>query len=160
MPGNVAFDHHPGIIGEGVWQVDAAEYLIERAAGHHVSLLKQHQMISQSRHFIRRVTDVDDRHRELLSQPLQVGKDFELALHVQRRKRFVHQQDLRRTEQCAGNRHALAFAAGKLVGGAVEKMRDAKQFGNFGQDKAVLTTQGTSLDTFLPEFHVAANGKV
>ena len=46
-------------------------------------------------------------------QALQIGQDFQFARVVESGERFVHQQDLRRREQGAGDGDALALAAGK-----------------------------------------------
>ncbi|KDB88474.1 citrate (Si)-synthase domain protein, partial [Bordetella bronchiseptica D989] len=83
---------------------------VQRAAGHRAALLQQHQVIGQPRHFVGRMADVDHRDVQFVVQALQVGQDFALALHVQRRQRLVHQQQARAGQQRAGDAHALAFA--------------------------------------------------
>ncbi len=47
------------------------------------------------------------------------------CLHVERRERFVHQQDLGPHRQGAGDGHALAHAAGQLIGPLVDRLGQA-----------------------------------
>ena len=61
--------------------------------------------------FVWRVADVEHRDFQLGGDFFQIGQDFLFAPQVQRRQRFVHQQELRRGEQRAANAHPLALAA-------------------------------------------------
>ena len=113
-------------------------------------------MVGEPCHLVRRVADVDDGQRQFAVQAFEIGQDFQLALQIERGQRLIHQQDLRRRQQGAGNRHALALAAGKFARRTVEQGGDAEQFGDLGQRK----TPGCGRRPFLAEFHVAAYREV
>ena len=130
--GDGGLDDDAGVVGEGGRQVDAAQHRVQRPAGDNLALVEQHQMVGEAGDFVGGVADVDDGNRQFSVQALKIGQDLQLALKIERGQRFVHQQDLRRGEQRPGNRHALAFAAGKLAGRAVEQVDDAEQFGDLG----------------------------
>jgi hypothetical protein len=51
----------------------------------------------------------------LIVEHLEKLHDLRAGLAVQRAGRFIGEQDLRIVDDCAGDRHALALAAGKLV---------------------------------------------
>ena len=78
-------------------------------------------MVGQAGDLIRCVADIHDRERQLAVQAFQIGQDFQLALQVKSGQRLVHQQELRRGEQGAGNGDALAFTAGKLAGHTLQR---------------------------------------
>ncbi len=131
--GDPGVENDARIVGKGGRQVDAAEYAIEWAAGDDPAVVEQNQVVGQAGHFIRRMADVDDRNGQFAMQAFQVGEDFQLALEVERGQRFVHEQDLRCSEQGAGDGDTLAFAAGELLRPALQQVRDAEQFGHLRQ---------------------------
>src|SRR5574343_1448384 len=156
MFGNSSLDHDPGVVGESRGQVDPAEHLVQGAAGDDLAGIEQDQVVGQPGNLVRRMADVDDRDRQFAMQALQIRQDFQLALQIQRSQRLVHQQNFRPGEQGAGDCDALAFATGKLGGGAIEQMLDAEQLRHLRQGKTV----GRAPGSFLPEFHVAAHRQV
>lgn len=52
MGGDADVDDDAGIVGKGGRQVDAAQDCVEGAAGHHPTLVEQHQMVGQAGDFI------------------------------------------------------------------------------------------------------------
>lgn len=76
-----------------------------------LALIQHHHMVGQPGDFVWRVADVEHRDFQLGGDFFQIGQDFLFAPQVQRRQRFVHQQELRRGEQRAANAHPLALAA-------------------------------------------------
>ena len=77
----------------------------------------------EPRHLGDGMADIDDRHADLVAQPLDVGQDLGLALLVERGERLVHQQQARVGEQRAADRDALLLAARQRVGPALEQVR-------------------------------------
>jgi hypothetical protein len=75
--------------------------------------------------------DVDDRQGEAVAQPLEKRKNLVLGRPVERRQRFVHQEELRLRQERASDRHALAFAAGEIARRAVEQRRHAEEIDDF-----------------------------
>ena len=71
------------------------------------------------------VGDEDEGDAELALQRLQLDLHLLAELEVERAERLVEQQHLRPVDQRAGERHALALAAGKLRGPARPRSRRA-----------------------------------
>ncbi len=71
------------------------------------------------------VGDIDEGDADVLLQVDQFDLHFFAQLGVQRRQRFVEQQQARPVDQRAGDRHALALAAGKLCRHAPALVRQA-----------------------------------
>ncbi|MNL36907.1 hypothetical protein D3C87_1590230 [compost metagenome] len=83
-------------------------------------------------------------------KPLQVRQDFAFALGIQRRQRFVHQQQFGTGEQGAGDPHSLPLAARKMLRMTIQQVADAQQFSRMGHvDPAQLFG-----DAFKTEFEV------
>ncbi|MCY1531503.1 hypothetical protein D9M68_667310 [compost metagenome] len=73
------------------------------------------------------VGDVDHREAELVVQALDLELHLFAQLLVQGAERFVHQHDVRREDQCAGQCHPLPLAAGELAGIAVAEVLQLDQ---------------------------------
>jgi len=87
----------------------------------HVSLLDNPAMIHH-RHPVTQLTDHTDimgddqiGKAELCPQLFQQLQDLRLNGHVERRGRFVADEYARSVDECAGDRHALALAAGQFM---------------------------------------------
>ena len=89
-------------------------------------------MVARRGHLGDRVADIEDRHPDLVAQPLEVGQDLLLARGVERGERLVHQQQPRAREQRAADRDALLLAAGEAGGPAIEQVADAEQLDDAG----------------------------
>src|ERR1700690_1329374 len=74
------------------------------------------------------MADIDDRHAVRVAQALDIRQDLGLAGLVERGERFVHQQQVRRREQRAADRHPLPLAAREQGRPALEERADAEQF--------------------------------
>ncbi|MDT4817227.1 hypothetical protein FQZ97_502980 [compost metagenome] len=151
-----AFDHHARVVFLGDGQVEARQGLVERSAGQHPAVVQQHQVIGQARHFIGRMTDVEQRNIQFVMQALQIGEDFTLALEIQRRQGFVHQQQARAGQQGAGDADALAFAAGQAARHAFQQMTDTQQFHRVVQFHPAILRGNTPL----AELQVASHREV
>ncbi len=156
MSGNLAFDHHTGVVAEGGRQVQSRQRLAQFALSDGAALLQQHHVVGQPRHFVRRVADVEHGDIQLVMQAFQIRQDLTLALEVERGQRFVHQQQARAGQQCAGNADALAFAAGQSVRHALEQMVDTQQFHRLLQRHTALWCRYSAH----AEFQIASHGKV
>ena len=86
-----------------------------------------HDGSGEPRYFVDRVADEDDGYADLVAQPLDVVDDLGLAGHVERGQRLVHEQQLRLGHERASQRHALALAARKGAGPAVQERLQAEQ---------------------------------
>ena len=80
------------------------------AARHHGDAIRHRQRLFLV------MGDEDEGDAGLALQPLQLDLHFLAQLVVERRQRFVEQQDLRLRRQRAGERHPLLLAAGDLAG--------------------------------------------
>src|SRR5262245_20798980 len=86
--------------------------------------------------------DIDDRNAELVPQPFDQRQDLELPLLIERRQRLVHQEYLRRGEQCATERHTLLLASGQQSGLPRQEMRDAERLDHRLELNAALRVRG------------------
>jgi hypothetical protein len=107
-------------------------------------------VIGQSRHFVGRVADVDQRNVQFVAQAFQPGQEFLLAGVVQRGQRLVHQEQARRRQQGTGDRNALLLAAGKPLRQAVEQRAEAEQL-----DDGIALHRGRAAGTTQAEIEVA-----
>ena len=64
-------------------------------------------------------------------QTLEEGQDVLSARAIERRKRFIHQQQLRLRHKGSADRDALPFTAGQVARRAIEQGRDAEQVDHF-----------------------------
>ena len=71
--------------------------------------------------------DVDGGGLAFLQDALQLGAHLHPQQGIEVGQRLVHQQDLRLHRQGAGDRDALALAAGKLSGIALQQLLDMHQ---------------------------------
>ena len=115
--------HHPGVVTTGERQIGAGEDLARPALRLHPAIRQQHQLIAQQAHLLHGVADKDHRNAALLLQALEHVGLMDAAAPVQRRKRFIQQQQIRLGQQSPGQCHPLALAAGEAVG------RLGQQFG-------------------------------
>lgn len=77
-------------------------------------------------HVVNHVRIVADQHHSQIARLFQLVEqveDLRLHRHVQRRSRFIQQQQLRPQQQCAHNRHALPLAARQLMRVAIQQAR-------------------------------------
>src|SRR3982074_2620496 len=82
---------------------------------------EDHNLRRQLPQFAGVVTDIDHGYAGLIAQPYQVWQDFHLAVFIERSQRFVQQQQSRLRQQRASERDALALAAGKPAGVAIQE---------------------------------------
>ena len=94
-------------------QVRTLEHLGHGAMRYDAAGGQQHRIVCEACDLVDVVSHVEHRDPEDLGQRFDVRKDLPLALHVERRERFVQKQEPRAREQCARNRHALLLAAGQ-----------------------------------------------
>ncbi|ESQ67962.1 hypothetical protein PA15_0306525 [Pseudomonas aeruginosa HB15] len=91
----------------------------------HPALVHHRDAVRQRQGFALIVGDIDEGDADVLLQVDQFDLHFFAQLGVQRRQRFVEQQQARPVDQRAGDRHALALAAGKLCRHAPALVRQA-----------------------------------
>ena len=113
-------------------------------------------MVSQPRHFVLGVADVEHRDIQLVVQAFQVRQYLAFALAVQGRQRFIHQQQLGAGEQGAGDADALALAAGQVLRMTLKQVPDTQQFGGLGHVHAPLR----AWDTFEAELQIGEHRQV
>ncbi|MNV61683.1 hypothetical protein D3C71_1542030 [compost metagenome] len=77
-------------------QCAAGPHFFQPAECPYLTVIQHHHLLGQTQNFIHAVADVKDRRIDVLRQPLQIRQQFALARQVQRRQRFIHQQQLRR----------------------------------------------------------------
>ena len=88
-----------------------------------LALAQDHHGGREPRHLGDGVADVEDRHADLVAQPLDVGQDLGPPLLVERGERLVHQQQPRMGEQRAADRDPLLLAARQRVRPALDAAR-------------------------------------
>ena len=93
----------------------------------HVSVLQDDHGRGKPRDFRRRMADVKDRDVQLVAQSLEIGKDLRLARFVQRRQRFVRQDQARRGQQRPSDGNALLFAARQGAGPPLGQVADPEK---------------------------------
>jgi hypothetical protein len=101
VPGNFRFDDDACILTERSRQIEACKGFVQRPLRNDLALIEQHQVISQSRHFVWCVADIEQGYIQLVVQTFEVRQDFLFALHVERSQRLVHQQQARAGQQGA-----------------------------------------------------------
>ncbi|MNH14137.1 hypothetical protein D3C79_737250 [compost metagenome] len=111
----------------GQRQVKAGKGGSNRTAGLNFALFQQHQVVRQPGHLVLGMADINQRDLQLIVQALQVRQDLTFARPVEGGQGFVHQQQLRATEQGPGDPHALRFATRQRGGLAFEQVLDAQQ---------------------------------
>jgi hypothetical protein len=78
---------------------------------HHPPQVQNHHPVTQVLHHIEVVRDEQQGQSELLTQADQEVDDLRLDRHVQRRQRFVGDDEAWLCGQCAGNAQALLLTA-------------------------------------------------
>jgi hypothetical protein len=68
------------------------------------------------------VGDEDGREAELAAQVLDLLEDLALSDDIERRRRFVHDDEVGAERECHGDHHPLAHAARELVGEAAQSV--------------------------------------
>jgi len=84
-------------------------------------------VIGDARDLVHAVGDVEHRDADLVAQPLQERQDLGLARIVERRERFVQQQEARVREQGAADRDTLLLASRQRARAALEQLAEAEQ---------------------------------
>ena len=137
----------------GIGVLRAAEDLVAAADLHRAAEVHHHHLVGDVPHHREIVADEEIGEAELV---LQVGEDVQhlrLDRDVERRYRLVEDQDLRLQHQRAGDRDALALAAGEHVRIAVVVLRPearpwpswrAPSRGAVAAGSFVLTASGSS----------------
>ena len=92
-----------------------------------MAILDQDDRCGQPRDFRQRVRDVNDRDLCLIAQSLDEGKNLFLQRLVQGGQRFVHEQKMRRREQCPADCYPLFFSARKRAGTSLQKVPDIEE---------------------------------
>jgi len=75
----------------------------------------QHDVGGEPQDFIEIVGDVHHRNGQMVAQGFEVGKHFLAPRAIERRQRFIEQQEPRLGQQCAADGDSLPFASGQLV---------------------------------------------
>ena len=130
--------HHTGLVAKGHGQIQPRQHVGQRAIGQYAAGIHQHQVVGQPRHFVDGMADVDDGDAQFFVQPVQIGQDLGLATRVQRGQGLIHQQQCRAGGQRACDGHALALAARKRIGPALQQVGDAQQVHDLVQRDAAL----------------------
>ena len=110
MCGDDGLDQRARLGGVGRDQVRSSQHVGRRADGDDAAVLNSHDGGRQPRDLRKRMRHIDDRHLRFVSEPFDEGQDVVLARLVERRERLIHQQELRRSQQRAADRHALLLA--------------------------------------------------
>ena len=87
--------------------------------------------VGNAPHQVQVMADQQQRHAQACLQFLEQVENFQLHGHIQRRGRFVGNQQFRLVGQGHGDHHPLALPAGQLVGQGLEafaRLRDADHF--------------------------------
>ena len=129
------------------------QYRLDRTAGNGTAVAHQNQMVGQSHQLRFGMRDVHDRNRQFVAQSLQPGKNLMATTFVQRRQRFVQQQNVGRVNQTACDGAALAFAAAQIHRSSIQQMLDPQQIDRFDQSSLSIGDR----TTFQAERQVVAN---
>ena len=73
------------------------------------------------------MADVEDGDVDVLRQPLQIRQQLAFARQIERGQRLVHQQQFRRGQQRAADRHPLFFTTRQRQRQPIEQRPDAQQ---------------------------------
>ena len=108
-------------------QVEPAHQLGEVALGSHPALGKQDDRGGEARDLGHGMADIDDGHRHLVAQPLDVGQDLLLAAPVERGQRLVHEQEARARRAAPGRSPRAASRRPTAGRAARREAADAEQ---------------------------------
>ncbi len=152
--GDHAVEHDAGLLAERQRQVEPRQHLAQRPGGEDAARFHHHQVVGQARHFVDGVADVDDRQRQLVVQAVEVGQHLGLAARVERRQRFVEQQQARVGAERARDRDALAFAARERGRAPRHQRADAQQLDDAVERDAALAGRDAAQAVFEVAAHV------
>jgi hypothetical protein len=99
----------------GVGRLRRAEHLLRGAALDDLAVAQHHDLVGQRAHHLEVVADEQIGELVALLQVAQQVDDLRLHAHVERRGRLVEHDEARLEHQRAGDRDALALAAGEFV---------------------------------------------
>src|SRR5580700_5793851 len=94
-------------------------------------LVEKNHLVAEALDLGHVVGNVEDRQREMIAQLFNERENLRLRPAVQRRKRLIHQQDLRLSKQGAANADALALASGQIAWRTVQKRTDSQEIDDF-----------------------------
>ena len=108
--GHRADERHHELVGRAVVDV------LRRRGLLHAALVDDHDLLGDLQRLLLIVRDEDRRHVHLVVEAAQPGAQLLAHAGVERAERLVEQQHVRLDGERAGERHALALAAGELDG--------------------------------------------
>ena len=94
-------------------------------------LVEKNHLVAEALDLGHVVGNVEDRQREMIAQLFNERENLRLRPAVQRRKRLIHQQDLRLSKQGAANADALSLASGQIAWRTVQKRTDSQEIDDF-----------------------------
>ena len=164
MPCVVAFanhgvNDHPGVFAQPDRQIKPRQGFTQGADGNGLAAFQDDDMVSESRHFIRGVTHIQDGHFQLIVQSRQIGQDFLFAVVIERGQRLVHEQNARIDGQRPRHADAAAFAAGEAVRLAVEQFADAQKLNGL-IEAGLQVASGLRCDALHAVAQIGQDGKV
>ncbi|SVK47069.1 Uncharacterised protein [Acinetobacter baumannii] len=93
----------------------------------HLTAIQHQHLLGQPQDLVQAVADIEDGNVHVLRQPLQIRQQLAFARQIERGQRFVHQQQFRRRQQRAADRHPLFFTAGERQRQPIKQRPDAQQ---------------------------------
>ncbi len=157
MPAEDRFDHRGRLLVQPAARAtDARHDLRAGPARPGAPAREPDQMVRQAGDLAQRVAHVDDRDRQAIRQPLQVGDDRPTALPIEGRQGLVHQEEAGARDQGARDRHALTLAPGEAAGAPVQEGADAEPFHRLADPDPALRPGRAAVSVL----DVAAHGEV
>ena len=96
-----------------------------------MALVEQNHLVAEALDLGHVVGHVEDRQREMIAQLFNERENLRLRPAVQRRKRLIHQQDLRLSQQRAANADPLTLASREIAWRTVQKRTDSQEVDDF-----------------------------
>ena len=96
-----------------------------------MALVEKNHLVAEAFDLGHVVGNVEDRQREMIAQLFNERENLRLRPAVQRRKRLIHQQDLRLRQQGAANADALTLASREIARRTVQKRTDSQEVDDF-----------------------------
>ena len=96
-----------------------------------MALVEKNHLVAEALDLGHVVGNVEDRQREMIAQLFDERENLRLRPAVQRRKRLIHQQDLRLSQQGAANADALTLASREIAWRTVQKRTDSQEVDDF-----------------------------
>ena len=103
-------------------QVDSRQHVLQAALCNDLALVQHNQVITEPAYLINVVTDINDGHRPLSVQSVEVWQDLVATSLIQRRQGLIHKYQARRLTQHAGDRNALRLATRQIGGRAIQQI--------------------------------------